>query len=91
MSIVFKSTLTNITVKWTVLLCESAPPMAFEVQWNSIGSASGNETSGHLSGVTEYVIPGLSNGTVYNISLILSDFCGTGSILIKNASTLSEG
>ena len=85
------STSSTITVMWTVSSCDGALPMSFEIQWNFIDSAE-RGSSGHLpSAVSSHVIEGLRNGTVYNISLTLSDDCGTGSILIRNVSTLHRG
>ena len=85
------STSTTISIMWTVSSCEGALPMSFEIQWNSTDS-SDRCTSGHLaSAATSHVIEGLRNGTVYDISLTLSDDCGTGSTLIRNVSTLSQG
>ena len=81
----------TITVMWTVSSCEGALPMSFEVQWNSIDSAE-RGSSGHLASTAAlHVIEGLRNDTVYFISLTLSDDCGTGSILIRNVSTLPQG
>lgn len=83
---------TMLNAEWTVSSCEGALPRTFEVQWNSTVSASDRGTSGPLSGVTgRYEIQGLRISTVYSISFILSDDCGTGSILIRNVSTLTEG
>ena len=83
---------TMLNAMWTVSSCEGAMPTAFQVQWNSTISARDSGTSGALSGDTRsYDIQGLRSGTVYSISFILSDDCGTGSILNRNLSTLTEG
>ena len=73
---------------WMVPSCEGAFPSTFQVQWNS---DSDRGMSQLLPSATQYIIHGLSNGTLYNITLILSDDCGNGSIHTGNSSTLSEG
>ena len=89
--LMFVSTSTTVTAMWTVTSCEGAFPTIFEFQWTSTVSDCDKGTSGLISGVTQLVIEGLSNGTVYNISVTLSDDCGTGSTLNRNVSTLYKG
>ena len=88
-ALTFVSSSTTITAMWTVSSCEGAFPTSFEVCWNST-VADDRGTSGNLSGVSWHVITGLSSGTVYTITLALSDDCGTGTIVISNV-MLSRG
>ena len=74
---------------WTVSSCEGAFPTSFEVRWNST-VADDRGTSGILPGVYRHVIMGLISGTVYTITLALSDDCGTGNIVISNVLILSR-
>ena len=84
-----ESTSTTITVTWTVSSCEGAFPMSFEVWWNSTDSAEMGTSLPRTA--TQHVIDGLRSDTNYDISLTLLDDCGTGSILSRSISTLSQG